>query len=172
MQANQPNTIDPLLFRKVMGNFASGVTVVTTAVDGQVHGMTVSAFISVSLTPPLVLVSLHNGAHIHTLLPQVGRYAVSILAEDQKPVSQHFAGWPQEGFKINFVWRDGLPLIENALAHLVCDIHAHHPAGDHTLYLGRVGFLDYHSNRAPLLFYGGQYRSLDSQIRDHEFWWW
>jgi len=172
MQANQPNTIDPLLFRKVMGNFASGVTVVTTAVDGQAHGMTVSAFISVSLTPPLVLVSLHNDAHIHTLLPQVGRYAVSILAEDQKPVSQHFAGWPQEGLKINFVWRDGLPLIENALAHLVCDISASHPAGDHTLYLGRVVVLDYQSNRAPLLLYGGQYRSLDSQIRDHEFWWW
>jgi flavin reductase (DIM6/NTAB) family NADH-FMN oxidoreductase RutF len=172
MQATRHDPIDPLLFRKVMGNFASGVTVVTTAVDGEVHGITVSAFISVSLTPPLVLVSVDKGARIHGLLPQVGRYAVSMLAEDQKPISQHFAGHLQEGLKIAFVWRDGLPLIENALGHLVCDISATHPAGDHTLYVGQVVYLDYQSNRAPLLFYGGQYRSLDDRIRDHEFWWW
>ncbi len=148
MQAAQPNPVDSLLFRQVMSSFATGVTVVTTVVDGQVHGMTANAFTSVSLSPPLV------------------------LAEDQKPISQHFAGWPQEGLKIGFFWREGMAMIENALAHLVCELWAQHPAGDHSLYLGKVSYLHYQGNRAPLLFYGGHYRSLDSHIRDPEFWWW
>ncbi len=134
--------------------------------------MTANAFTSVSLSPPLVLVSVDNRARIHGMLAQQKRYAVSILAEDQKPISQHFAGWPQEGLKIGFFWREGMAMIENALAHLVCELWAQHPAGDHSLYLGKVSYLHYQGNRAPLLFYGGHYRSLDSHIRDPEFWWW
>ena len=162
--------IHPRAFRETVGRFASGITVTTTVHEGEVHGITANAFVSVSLDPPLVLVSVDNQTKMHQLLPQTGRYGVSILAEEQRALSQHFAGQPQEGLEVPFVWHDGLPLLEGSVAHLICRVVDPHPAGDHTLYIGRVEYLDYR-DAAPLLFYTGNYQNLDVQVRETPYWW-
>lgn len=162
--------IEPLEFRRTLGRFASGITVVTTEHEGTVHGMTANAFVSVSLDPPLVLVSVDNRTKMHEVLPKSGRYGVSILNNSQEDLSQHFAGRPRDGTEVCFVRRRGVPLLEGALAHLVCGVVDVHPAGDHTLYIGHVEYLDY-DDGAPLLYYTGAYRHLEVQLWDHSYIW-
>lgn len=166
------NAIDSLRFRQALGHFASGVTVITTESADGVHGMTANAFASISLDPPLVLVAIDNRAQMHALLPQTRRFGVSILAEDQQAVSRHFAGRPLEGQEIVFVKQHDIRLIAGAVAHIVCSLHESYPAGDHTLYIGRVEYLTHQSGARPLMFYGGEYRAVNVQLRDPEFWWW
>jgi flavin reductase (DIM6/NTAB) family NADH-FMN oxidoreductase RutF len=159
--------IDPMLFRKTLGHFASGVAVVTTVHEGTVHGMTANAFSSVSLHPPLVLISMDNRTRMHALLQQTRRYGVSILTRNQEPLSRHFGGRPQQELEVPFSWQRDCPLIEEAVAQLVCRVIDIHPAGDHTLYIGQVEYLDCSDSDAPLLFYSGKYRTLDVQITDY-----
>ncbi len=121
--------------------------------------MTANAFVSVSLDPPLVLVSLDNRAYMHQILPVIGRYGVSVLSEDQQTLSNHFAGRTVEGLHIRFVTRCGVPLLERAVAHFVVQVMDVHPAGDHTLYVGRVEYFESRDDR-PLLFYAGRYQQL------------
>jgi len=170
MEQSTQTRIDPREFRRALGRFASGITVITTVHEGHVHGMTANAFVSVSLEPPLVLISVDNRANMNRLLPKSGRYGISILSDEQEDLSQHFAGRPKAGLEVPFVWRDGMPLLEGALAHLVCRVVDVHPAGDHTLYIGQVEYLDY-SDGAPLLFYTGAYRCLEVQLWDHSYIW-
>lgn len=172
MKEGQYNNIDPLEYRKTLGKFTSGVTIVTTQYEGSVHGMTANAFLAVSLDPPLVLVSVDHGSHMHTMLPESEHYGVSILSEKQEALSQHFAGRPQEGLEIPFVWRREAPLLEGAIARLACRVVDAHPAGDHTLYIGEVEHLDYQEG-APLVFYTGRYANLKTgSLRDSEIDWW
>ncbi len=149
-------------FRSALGRFASGVTVVTTQVEKQTHGMTANAFVSVSLDPPLVLVSLDNRSYLHRILPSTGRYGVSVLAQDQQMLSNHFAGSTVQGLHIRFTTRNGVPLIEGAVAYFVVEVFDAHPAGDHTLYIGRVEHFESRDDK-PLLFYAGKYRELGSE---------
>jgi|SRR6266508_2657214 flavin reductase (DIM6/NTAB) family NADH-FMN oxidoreductase RutF len=151
--------IDTLAFRATMGHFATGVTVMTTGADGDTHGMTANAFLSVSLSPPLVLVSVDNRAKMAQNLALDTRYGVNILSEKQERMSRHFGGRPQDGIHIPFVWHDGTPLIEGCVAHIVARVVDIHPAGDHTLYIGHVEYLKWWEKR-PLLFYSGQYEQL------------
>jgi len=127
-----------------------------------VHGMTANAFVSVSLDPPLVLVSLDNRSYMHTILPLVGRYGVSVLAENQEQLSNHFAGRTVEGIHIRFVTSKGVPLLDGAVAHFVVRVMDAHPAGDHTLYIGLVEYLEAYDDK-PLLFYAGQYQQLRAE---------
>lgn len=168
MAASQENgltskSIDPRLFRSVFGRFASGVTVVTTEVEGNIHGMTANAFISVSLNPPLMLISVDNRANMNRLLPVSQRFGVSILAEGQEELSNHFAGRPVDGLKIAFITKEGIPVIDGALAYLVASVQDMHLAGDHTLYIGAVDFLESREEEAPLLFYNGKYHRLSKK---------
>ncbi|RUP40058.1 MAG: flavin reductase [Gordonia sp. (in: high G+C Gram-positive bacteria)] len=154
--------------RKALGRFASGVTIVTTAeseLDDSVHGMTANAFTSVSLDPPLVLVSIANRAKMNDKITATGRYGVSILASDQEPLSLHFAGATERHDLVRFTWRKGVPLLEGALVHLSCQVTDSHPAGDHTLHIGRVDELWYDDGR-PLVFYTGSFRALELQTPD------
>src|ERR1700682_3865796 len=134
--------IDTRQFRNVLGRFASGVTVLTAEYEEQTHGMTANAFVSVSLDPPLVLVSLDNRSYMHKILPAIARYGVSVLAEDQEILSNHFAGRTVEGLHLRFITRDGVPLLADAVAYFVVQVIDAHPAGDHTLYIGRVEHLE------------------------------
>lgn len=163
--------IDPRHFRRTLGRFATGVTVVTVARPEGPHGMTANAFLSVSLDPPLVLVSVDRRARMHAYLAEAIRYGVSILARDQEIAARHFAGKPQPGFDPVFRWVAGVPLLEGAVAQLVCDVWERVPAGDHTLVLGRVRWLDYW-DREPLVFFGGDFRCLEVQLHDTSMWWW
>jgi len=144
-----------------MGRFASGITVITTVVDGETVGMTANAFLSVSLEPPLVLVSVGKKAKMHEYLAKSGRYGISFLAEDQQAFSQQFAGRPQEGLQVPFIEKCGMPVLDGALAHIVATVVDAHPAGDHTLYIGQVEDLEYYDGN-PLLFFSGKYRDLKS----------
>jgi flavin reductase (DIM6/NTAB) family NADH-FMN oxidoreductase RutF len=154
--------LDPREFRNCMGRFATGVTIITTEVDGQVHGMTANGFMSVSLEPPLVLVSVANKARLNGLLPRSRSYGVSILSENHEHFSQHFAGRPVEGLAIPLVKKRDVPVLEGAAACLVARVVDIHPAGDHTLYIGQVEYIELSETR-PLLFFAGKYRTLDPE---------
>jgi flavin reductase (DIM6/NTAB) family NADH-FMN oxidoreductase RutF len=145
-------------FRDALGTFATGVTIVSTRVDDLVHGMTANGFMSVSLDPALVVVSIASGARMHEILLRAGRYGVSVLSREQEPVSRHFAGRPQTG-EIELVESQGVPLVEGALTHVVADVVDAHPAGDHTLFIGEVLHFEHHDGE-PLIFHSGTYRRL------------
>jgi flavin reductase (DIM6/NTAB) family NADH-FMN oxidoreductase RutF len=145
-------------FRQVMGRFATGVTVVTTAERDTIHGMTANGFLSVSLRPPLVLVSLGR-CRMNEMLPRSGRYGVSVLAHDQQHFAAHFAAQTPSAVEPTFVWQNGLPLLEGALAHLACRVVDVHRAGDHVLWIGEVEYLD-HRDDVPLLFYTGRFGTI------------
>lgn len=144
--------------RQVMGRFATGVTVVTTTHRDTIHGMTANAFLSVSLRPPLVLVSLGR-CRMSEMLPRTGRYGVSVLACDQEHYAAHFAGQRASPVAPRFTWHGDLPLLEGALAHVGCRVVDVHPAGDHVLWIGEVEHLS-HRDGEPLLFYTGRFGTL------------
>lgn len=150
--------------RQVMGRFATGVTVVTTIHRDTIHGMTANAFLSVSLRPPLVLVSLGR-CRMSEMLPLTGRYGVSVLAHDQEQFAAHFAAQRIAAQQPTFVWHEGLPLLEGALAHLTCRVVDVHPAGDHVLWIGEVEHL-HHEHGEPLLFYTGRFGTVRDLQQD------
>jgi flavin reductase (DIM6/NTAB) family NADH-FMN oxidoreductase RutF len=160
-EATQPGngSFDARAFRNALGRFATGVTVITALDEGRPHGMTANAFVSVSLTPPLVLVSLANRSNMHRIFPAAGIFGVSVLAEHQELLSNHFAGRPQQDLPVEFVTRAGIPLIDGAVAYFVARVVAAHPAGDHTLYIGEVDHFESREDR-PLLFHAGKYTRL------------
>jgi flavin reductase (DIM6/NTAB) family NADH-FMN oxidoreductase RutF len=145
-------------FRQVMGRFATGVTVVTTVEREIVHGMTANGFLSVSLRPPLVLVSLGR-CRMNEMLPRSGRYGVSVLSHDQQHFAAHFAAQQPSPIEPTFTWQNGLPLLAGALASLVCRVVDVHRAGDHVLWIGEVEYVD-HRDDEPLLFYTGRFGTM------------
>ena len=156
-------SLDPDSFRAVLGRFASGVTVVTArGADGRDAGMTVSAFCSVSLEPPLVLVCIARDASLHPLLADGLPFAVNILAGGQEALSRRFSGPDPNRFEgIGFVrGQRGVALLDDVLAHLECRVVALHPAGDHTIVVGQVESAVVHPDR-PLLYYRGGYAQLE-----------
>jgi flavin reductase (DIM6/NTAB) family NADH-FMN oxidoreductase RutF len=150
---------DPAVaLRSTLGMFATGVTVITTLKGGQVHGMTANAFMSVSLAPALVLVSIDRRTKMCGLLYEGSRYGVSVLCETQSELSDRFAGRAVNSAEPRFdVVRD-TPLVDGALAHFVARVERSYWGGDHSLFLGRVEYARQHSG-APLLFHGGHYVS-------------
>jgi len=148
----------PARLRQAMGRFATGVTVVTTARGEQVHGMTANGVMSVSLDPPLVVVSLGD-CRMDELLPATGRYAISVLAADQEALAMHFAGRPDPSLTPRFSWWRDLPFVPGALAQVCCRVDAIHEAGDHRLWIGRVEYLEYRDGD-PLVFYAGRFGRL------------
>lgn len=147
--------IDPREFRTTLGHFATGVTVVTMQRENEAYGITVNAFMSVSLKPPLVAIAIDERANAHPTLLESDRFGVSILSEHQEEISNLFAGYPTDAVA-EFVEVDGVPLIDGAIGHLVCRITAQHEAGDHTIFVGRVEHLAYEQGN-PLLYYRGKY---------------
>jgi flavin reductase (DIM6/NTAB) family NADH-FMN oxidoreductase RutF len=143
-------------FRRTLGMFATGVTVITTQVAEQIHGMTANAFMSVSLQPPLILISVDRRARMNALLGEGVRYGVSVLEERQSALSDRFAGRTGDGPEPEFELVHDTPLVEGALAHLVARVVRSYWGGDHSLFLGRVEYVRY-GEGTPLLFHGGGY---------------
>ena len=151
--------IDPILFRKVMGSFATGVTVISTEARGEVRGMTANAFMSGSLDPPLCVVSVGKRARLHPYLIEAGHFGVSILAKDQEKLSLHFSGRPALDLAPQFVRAGRTPVLASSCATVAADIVAQHDCGDHSLFVGHIVHLEAHS-RAPLVVHEGVYASL------------
>ncbi|MCP1145929.1 flavin reductase family protein [Lysinibacillus endophyticus] len=151
--------MDDRQFRQAMGNFATGVTVITTEIDGQEHGMTANAFMSVSLDPKLVVISIGEKAQMLEKIKKSKKFAVNILADTQQEYSMLFAGQIKEERKVNFETLAGLPVLPGAIAQVACEVVNEHVEGDHTLFIGKV--LDIKvEEKDPLMFFRGKYRSL------------
>jgi flavin reductase (DIM6/NTAB) family NADH-FMN oxidoreductase RutF len=148
-----------LEFRRTLGMFATGVTVITTRAGEQVHGMTANAFMSVSLVPPLILISVDRHARLNGLLREGARYGVSVLEEGQSALSDRYAGRMQDAPEPVWEIVHETPLIEGALAHLVARVVRSYWGGDHSLFLGRVEYVRY-GEGTPLLFHGGRYQRV------------
>lgn len=153
-------------FRAALGRFASGVTVVTTRdADGELHGITVSAFCSVSLEPPLVLVCIDVNTGSHRALTQTDSFVVNILSEKQQYISDRFASYLPDKFEaIKYSSGiDDLPILEGALANLECRLVNSHDDGDHTIFVGQIKRATI-GNGNPLVYWHGNYRNLEEQI--------
>jgi flavin reductase (DIM6/NTAB) family NADH-FMN oxidoreductase RutF len=163
MQIEGEEGEDPVLaFRRTLGMFATGVTVITTTSADQVHGMTANAFMSVSLRPPLVLISVDGRAKMHAMLNEGKRIGISVLSEDQESLSDRFAGRPGgTGPEPSFDVVRETPLVEGALAHLVARVTRSYWGGDHSLFLAHVEYAHY-GQGSPLLFHGGHYEALSA----------
>ena len=160
--------IEAGVFRKVMGHFVTGVTVVTAFDGDRPFGITVNALSSVSLDPPLVMVALDRRRFLTPIVRASGRYAVNILSEDQQALSDCFAGAPVEPDREAFcgaAWHPGatdLPLIDGAIATLECTVVETFPAGDHDLFIGRVDTLASEPDHPmPLLYYRRRYLRIE-----------
>jgi flavin reductase (DIM6/NTAB) family NADH-FMN oxidoreductase RutF len=157
--------IDAAMYRKVIGAFATGVTVVTTEVQGRLHGFTANALASVSLDPLLLLVCVDKRANAHEELARASTFGVNILADGQQDLSNLFAksAEPAANTLRGVAFHRGVTgalLIDGTLAALECETYRALDGGDHTIYLGRVveGSID--GGSRPLLYYLGGYRTL------------
>lgn len=151
--------MDDRQFRNAMGKFATGVTVVATEAAGNVHGMTANAFMSVSLTPKLVVISIAEKAQMLEKIRESQSFSVNILAENQQELSKIFAGQSKNQQEIVFDRLDGIPVLPGATAQIVCEVSAEHVEGDHTLFIGRVTNLNV-EDLNPLIYFSGKYRLL------------
>ena len=153
-------------FRSALGSFATGVTVVTTASDGNGYGMTVNAFSSVSLDPPLILVCAISGTTGSEEIDRNRVFAVNILAVDQEPLSRYFSSRDRPRGRDAFrdvdhhIGVSGSPLLDGVVAYLDCRLAESYTVGDHEVFIGEV--VDLHVDRElePLLFFAGGYRLL------------
>lgn len=149
-------------FRHVLGHFASGVTIVSTCdADGRPTGLTASAFSSVSLDPPLILVCVDHKSQSYPALLERGRFAVNILAADQEAVSRRFASSRLDKFDgvAHRITDLGLPLVDGAIAQLECITVSTHVEGDHTIFVGRVERAGA-TGGDPLVYSRGRYERL------------
>jgi flavin reductase (DIM6/NTAB) family NADH-FMN oxidoreductase RutF len=162
-EAERPDVADDgqdpaVALRRTLGMFATGVTVITTLKGEEVHGMTANAFMSVSLEPPLVLISVDRGTKMCGLLHEGMHYGVSVLCETQAALSDRFAG-RTGGTDPRFLVVKETPLVDGALAHFVARVERSYWGGDHSLFLGRVEYARQNEG-TPLLFHGGRYEKL------------
>ncbi len=155
--------LDPATFRSVLGRFAAGVTVLTAQDEtGKDHGMTVSAFCSLSLEPTLVLACIEQSAVMHDVLKGATQFAINILAADQESIARRFAEQLEDRFDGLGYGRGltGAALLEGTLGYIECDLVDRHPGGDHTIIVGEVIAAAAHDHR-PLLYYRGGYAQLE-----------
>ena len=166
---NNEKKADPEAVRQVMRMWTTGVTIVTSCYDGLRHGMTVSSFTSVTLAPPLVMISLQRSSRTHGLIVGSGVFGVTILEETQQEISDRFAGRTPDdedrfaGLK-TFTMATGSPFIAGALAYLDCEVERMIQLGEHTLFFGEVIALQTAPAGRPLAYHNREYRFL----RPHE----
>jgi flavin reductase (DIM6/NTAB) family NADH-FMN oxidoreductase RutF len=150
---------DPAQFRRIMGRFASGVTVVSAAVAGDTRGMTANAFMSGSFDPPLCVVSIAKRAHMHGHLIAAGAFAVNILAAGQENLATHFAGRPLENLEVTFRDFHGIPAIAGVSAVITASVAAKHDCGDHSIFIGAIISMTA-DDRPPLLYHASRFAAL------------
>ena len=149
-------------FRRALGHFASGVTVVTSSgEDNKPQGITVSAFTSVSLEPPLILVCIDKRASLHDQLAEGSHFAVNILGDDQELISRRFASKEKDRFEgTGFTYGvTGAPLLTGSIATVECRVVHAYPGGDHTIFVGEVEATEVNEGK-PLAYFRGGYSLL------------
>jgi len=163
-------SLTPSDFRKAMGCFATGVTIITVDLDGVVHGMTANAFASVSLEPILVLVCVDHTTRTHAHLHAKKRFGINVLAEGQRPISEYYArpershedAEAEAGARFDRT-RHGTPVLRDSLAYLECRLHSSEVAGDHTIFIAEVEDVVIRDGN-PLLFFRGKYRKAGEEV--------
>lgn len=157
--------IDPRKFRNVLGQFCTGLTVVTSMTDGAPTGFTCQSFSSLSLDPPLVVLCPSKSSTTWPRIRNSGRFCVNILADHHETLSDKFSVSGGDKFTdIEFGSSpSGSPLLPDALAWLDCSVHAEYDGGDHSIVVGRVHALDAVSDSRPLLFHRGRYARTAEQ---------
>ena len=153
--------VDPMLQRHVMGRFATGVTVVTTRAGDEMCGMTANAVMSLSLDPPLIVVSVDKAAHMHGALLESRCFAVNVLKQEHESLSRRFARRGPKDFSdlSCTVEETGSPILDDALAFADCKVVEVLPGGDHDMFVGELLAADSRGGQ-PLIFYGGNYARL------------
>lgn len=162
-------TVSPEELRSVLRQWASGVTVVTSGVDGALHGMTVSSFSSVSLEPPLISVNIERRTRTFSLMTEAGAFAVSILADDQQDLAQHFGGGiPDNEERLKGLSYQlgplGSPLLEGCLASMECRVKGALPAGTHSVFVGEVTSWNIQHGKLPLVYWQRDYQELERKL--------
>ncbi len=158
-------------FRKAMGCFATGVTIITVDLEGKVHGMTANAFASVSLDPMLVLVCVDHSTRTHAHLHAKKRFGINVLGEDQRAISEYYArpdrshehAETEAGARFDRT-SQGTPMLHGSLAYLECRLHSAEEAGDHTIFIAEVEDVVVREGD-PLLYFRGKYRKVGAQSR-------
>jgi flavin reductase len=165
--------IEPHLFRKTMGGFATGVTVVSVDASGSTHGMTANAFMSGSLEPPLCVVSIAKRAHTHAMIQDAGRFGVNVLGADQQDLALYFAGKKSLDVEARFEKVGEVPMLRDCAARIGARVANQCDCGDHTLFVGAILFMD-SNDRPPLLYHRGAFGALAARRLEKvpvpEFW--
>ena len=165
-------SLSPAEFRRAMGAFATGVTIITVDLDGDIHGMTANAVASVSLDPLLLLVCVDHTARTHAHLHAKKRFGINILAENQRRISEYYAqkavshehAEAEAGAHFDRT-PQGTPILHGALAYLECRLKSVQDAGDHTIFIAEVEDVVVREGE-PLLFFRGKYRRIGEKIGD------
>lgn len=152
--------LDAREFRNACGGFSTGVTVISTRCGEGDHAMTANAFMSISLDPPLIAISLADTARMLPRLRAAGAFAVSVLREGMEDIAWHFAGKPRIEGAAPFAELGGLPVIDEAATVFVADVHSEMTAGDHVIVVGHVHSMRSDPQARPLLFHGGRFACL------------
>ena len=162
---------DPAKFRQLLGRFATGVTVITTNHNGEKHGMTANAFSSVSLDPPLILISVDKRANMHEILTEHDAFCVNFLPVHRREWSDWWAGKaPKDADQFADIPHTegvtGSPILDGCLGYIDCKVWARYPGGDHTLVLGEVQDAEVHEDPEvkPLLFFASRYHHIGEQL--------
>ncbi|MFZ0758327.1 MAG: flavin reductase family protein [Candidatus Sulfotelmatobacter sp.] len=163
-------SLGPAEFRKAMGCFATGVTILTLDLEGEVHGMTANAFASVSLDPMLLLVCVDHSARTHAHLHAKKRFGINILAEDQRVICEYYAqpdhthehAEEEAGARFDRT-AQGTPILHGALAYLECRLQSAQQAGDHTIFIAEVEDVVVRQGE-PLLFLRGRYHQIGQEV--------
>ena len=170
-QSPEGTPVEPLTLRRVMGHFPTGVAVVTTEMDEEPHGMTVNSLTSVSLDPPMVLVSLTTGARTTDAVSRAGRFAVSILSVRQEEIALRFARRSEDhfgGLALEY-GAHSVPVVPSAVAHVECAVEQEIAAGDHVIFLGRV-LATCDREGQPLGFHAGRFGEFSHRGHDVAPW--
>ncbi|MGA7695920.1 MAG: flavin reductase family protein [Candidatus Sulfotelmatobacter sp.] len=165
-------SLSPAEFRKAMGCFATGVTIITLDLEGEVHGMTANAFASVSLDPGLLLVCVDHSAETHAHLHAKKRFGINILAEHQRAISEYYArpvrshehAEKEAGARFDRT-AHGTPILHGALAYLECRLQSAQAAGDHSIFIAEVEEVVVRQGE-PLLFFRGKYRKMGQAVAE------
>lgn len=152
--------VNPRALRDACGSFATGVTVISTATADGDHGMTANAFMSVSLDPPLISISLDRKAKMLAKVRESKRYAVSVLSSGMEPLAMHFAGRFDPAVRDPFAHILGMPVVPGASAVFVTEVAQEIEAGDHVIFIGEVRHIERSETALPLLFHAGKFASL------------